>query len=612
MVKKTDIAAVAHQLDFLINRALELEYELRDDLDLVHPKFHTSAKNLVHYLALRQVDIRDLQQTLSFMGLSSMGRAEKNVMANLRAVRKALRKVSTGQDCDPDSEHGNFADSGIKLQQHVDSLLGPATNGRDVRIMVTLPSEAAVEYPLVSQMIASGMNIARINCAHDGSNEWQEMICNIRRASNELKRECQVVMDLAGSKIRTGALRPGPGVVRVRPKRDALGRMVAPGTIRFVPEELRWLATRRAQIPVPRDCIDYASVGDLFRYRDTRGKKRKLTVIDKDDMGLLLECPKNTYIGTGTKLKLHRREAGEKLKFRVGVLPPIEEPIILKPGDTLVLHSDGAPGEPAKIGVNQEVRKPAHISCIPAEVLRYIAAGDPVHLNDGKIEGTVTSASEKEVVVRIDFAKSTGSKLRGDKGINFPKSAIPVCGLSEADRKNLSFIVQHADAVSLSFASQPDDVLALLKELRNYPSKQPGIILKIETVAGFSNLPKLLLTAMRHYPAGVMIARGDLAVECGWVRLAEVQEEILWLCEAAQLPVIWATQVLERETKKGQPSRAEITDAAMSQRADCVMLNKGPHILSAIRMLDNILRRMQQHQHKKTPMFRKLSVSETH
>src|SRR5436853_963876 len=101
---------------------------------------------------------------------------------------------------------------------------------------------------------------------------------------------------------------------------------------------------------------------------------------------------------------------------------------------------------------------------------------------------------------------------------------------------------------------------------------------------------------MRSYPAGVMIARGDLAVECGWDRLAEVQEEILWLCEAAHLPVVWATQVLETLAKTGLPSRAEITDAAMAQRAECVMLNKGPHVEEAIRTLADILERMQAHQ----------------
>jgi pyruvate kinase len=146
--------------------------------------------------------------------------------------------------------------------------------------------------------------------------------------------------------------------------------------------------------------------------------------------------------------------------------------------------------------------------------------------------------------------------------------------------------------------------------LKKYPDCDLGIVCKIETEQGFNDLPRILLATMRHYPTGVMIARGDLAVECGWERLAEIQEEILWLCEAAHLPVIWATQVLEDKSKKGRPSRAEITDAAMSQRADCVMLNKGPHIFAAIRMLDNILRRMQNHQYKKTARLRKLSISE--
>ena len=139
----------------------------------------------------------------------------------------------------------------------------------------------------------------------------------------------------------------------------------------------------------------------------------------------------------------------------------------------------------------------------------------------------------------------------------------------------------------------------------------PAIVLKIETRRGFENLPDMLLTAMRSPCCGVMIARGDLAVECGFERLAEVQEEILWICEAAHVPVIWATQVLETLAKEGMPSRAEITDAAMGHRAECVMLNKGPHVLSAVRVLDDILRRMQAHQAKKRAMLRELRLAHT-
>jgi pyruvate kinase len=107
-----------------------------------------------------------------------------------------------------------------------------------------------------------------------------------------------------------------------------------------------------------------------------------------------------------------------------------------------------------------------------------------------------------------------------------------------------------------------------------------------------------------------MIARGDLAVECGWERLAELQEEILWICESAHLPVVWATQVLEHLAKEGRPSRAEITDAAMAERAECVMLNKGPHLTEAVEVLDNILRRMETHQTKKRSMLRPLALAE--
>jgi pyruvate kinase len=113
---------------------------------------------------------------------------------------------------------------------------------------------------------------------------------------------------------------------------------------------------------------------------------------------------------------------------------------------------------------------------------------------------------------------------------------------------------------------------------------------------------------MSRYPLGVMIARGDLAIEVGFQRLAEVQEELLWFCEAARLPVIWATEVLAKLARDGVATRAEVTDAAMSVRAECVMLNKGPKIDAAARALVDILCRMEAHQYKKRSLHRKLSL----
>jgi pyruvate kinase len=152
----------------------------------------------------------------------------------------------------------------------------------------------------------------------------------------------------------------------------------------------------------------------------------------------------------------------------------------------------------------------------------------------------------------------------------------------------------------------PEDVALLRAHLQRLKRGDMGLVLKIETLQGFENLPELMLAAMASGPSGIMIARGDLAVECGFERMAEVQEEILCCAEAAHMPVIWATQVLESMAKTGVPSRAEISDAALGVRAECVMLNKGQFIVEAIRTLDDILQRMAGHQQKKRPLLRAL------
>jgi len=133
-----------------------------------------------------------------------------------------------------------------------------------------------------------------------------------------------------------------------------------------------------------------------------------------------------------------------------------------------------------------------------------------------------------------------------------------------------------------------------------------SLILKIETAKAVRNLPDIVVAAAGRQPTAIMIARGDLAVEIGFGRMAEMQEEILWIGEAAQVPVIWATQVLEHLIQKGTPSRGEMTDAAMAARAECVMLNKGPYLFEALDDLDGLLGRMEQHQYKKTPRLRRL------
>jgi pyruvate kinase len=238
-----------------------------------------------------------------------------------------------------------------------------------------------------------------------------------------------------------------------------------------------------------------------------------------------------------------------------------------------------------------------------------VKPGHRVLLDDGKIEAVVESVSGKDLHLRVRHTLGAVVKLRAEKGINLPDSEVAMPSLTRDDLRDLEHVVKLADIVGLSFVRRPEDVRQLHRALRRLGRPDAAVILKIETKAGFENLPRILLEAMRSPPLGIMIARGDLAVEVGFERLAELQDEILWLCEASHVPAIWATQVLDTLARTGVPSRAEVTDAAASVAAECVMLNKGPHIEDAVRVLVDILRRMERHRYKKRSIFRKLAVS---
>jgi pyruvate kinase len=286
----------------------------------------------------------------------------------------------------------------------------------------------------------------------------------------------------------------------------------------------------------------------------------------------------------------------------VGELPEVEHSHRVDAGDHVILTRDLEPALPTSAGN-------AHrIGCTLPEAFEQARPGERVWLDDGKIGGLIVRVSSEEIELRVTDVRPGGVNLKAGKGINFPDTDLRLDALTGKDLDDLDFVARHADMVNLSFVRHPADVSQLQAELERREATEVAIVLKIENVAAFEHLPELLLSAMRSRKIGVMIARGDLAVEVGFERLAEVQEEILWACEAAHVPVIWATQVLDTLARTGQPSRAEITDAAMSERAECVMLNKGPHIIAAIHTLDSILTRMQHHQHKKRSLLRRLQA----
>jgi pyruvate kinase len=178
---------------------------------------------------------------------------------------------------------------------------------------------------------------------------------------------------------------------------------------------------------------------------------------------------------------------------------------------------------------------------------------------DGRILTVVERAEKKRgtFVLRVVRTQKETAKLRAEKGINLPDTLTTVPSMTEADLRALAFIARHSDAVSLSFVRTPDDVRKLHEELDRLGRPDIGVVLKIEKREAFENLSRMLLEGLKRPPLAVMIARGDLAVEVGFERLAELQEEILWLCEASHVPTIWATQVLDTLARTGVPSRAE-------------------------------------------------------
>jgi pyruvate kinase len=570
------------------------------DVELVSSRHRADAINLLHYLGLRRHDEHRLQRRLTELGLSSLGRCEAHVMASLVSIHAMLcgREFAL-----PEGTLG-FREGRVALDVNTDALFGPRPRGRVPRIMVTLDEQCSSDYGLVKGLIEAGMNIARINGAHDGLEAWGAMIYHVRRAAGDLDQPCAVMMDLPGPKLRTGPLARGPQVVCLRPRRDVRGRPLAPAVFEFalVSDVLHGSAVEMnstTRVPVDREWLIRRRIGDEVSLTDTRGAPRRARIVEVDRSAprARAEMWDTTYLETGLPLR-----CGEDATA-IGPLPHVEEYHLLLPGDRIsIVWGDGASpswhhGQP---GI-------AEITCSLNDVFAAVRVGERIFFDDGKFAGVIESVEPDRFVARIADAPARGAKLRFEKGINLPDTDWRTPFLTDADLALLAVAARRADMLSLSFLRSGADVDSARTALARLDAPELGIVLKIETRAGFSNLPEILLHAMRSRAVGVMIARGDLAIEVGYARLAEVQEEILWLAEAAHLPVIWATEVLDRLARTGRPSRAEVTDAAMAQRAECVMLNKGPHVVEAVRELDDILRRMARHQRKTVPLLRPLA-----
>jgi pyruvate kinase len=612
------LAGIARELVRLEARLVDLDKQMRPSIDRVAPDRRESAKNLVHYVALRQHDLRDLQIQLSRRGLSSLGRSESCVMSSLLEVseraheslalhgdqgaKEALTRLEASRGAAMSWETAKDY-----LHRHTRDVLGPRPDNRHIYIMVTAPPAKEADRAWMATLLRAGMNVLRINCAHEGEREWAQMARTLDKARRDTGMECRLLMDLAGPKIRTGPVAGGRRIATWKPGKDELGQLTA--SARVVIRRASASPGEGVFLGLSDDAFAKVRKGDDLRFRDLRGKKRTLVISEIGSDEAVGLSSQRAYVLDKARARLCRagKHVGD-VTLEVGHVT--EAAIDIKTGDTLVLTRRNVTGKPPKRhGKGRD--QPGVIACTLPDALEHLEVGHRVLFDDGRIHAVVEHVKKErgDYWLRVVRTQKETAKLRAEKGINLPDTLTTVSSLTEEDLRTLAFVAKHADAVSLSFVRTPEDVRVLHEKLDRLGRPGIAVVLKIETRAGFENLPRLLLEGLRRPPLAVMIARGDLAVEVGFERLAELQEEILWLCEASHVPAIWATQVLDTLARTGVPSRAEVTDAAAGVAAECVMLNKGPFVDEAVGVLSDILRRMEKHRYKKRSLFRKLQVS---
>jgi len=269
-------------------------------------------------------------------------------------------------------------------------------------------------------------------------------------------------------------------------------------------------------------------------------------------------------------------------KLRVGSLP--KEGINLEPGQKIIL----APSDVDLPGVNEQ-----EIISIPMEVpnlVDSVSVGDRILLDDGLLEMKTTNLGkdflEAEVVL--------GGILKSHKGVNLPGASLAISALTEKDLLDLEFGLKvKVDVVAISFVQSADDIIMLRKKMKelNPGRANTPIIAKLERPRAIENLESILDAA-----DGVMVARGDLAVETSPSQVPIMQKKIIEAANQRAKIVITATQMLDSMIHNPRPTRAEASDVANAvfDGTDAVMLSgetaAGAYPIESVAMMSRIVK----------------------
>lgn len=217
---------------------------------------------------------------------------------------------------------------------------------------------------------------------------------------------------------------------------------------------------------------------------------------------------------------------------------------------------------------------------------RYVEQGTRILIDDGLIGLVVERVEGDDIVCTVENAGVLGQR----KSVNVPGVSVPLPALTDKDRSDLLFGIEHEiDFVAASFVRTADDV----RSIRDFLSRNGGegvrVISKVENADAVRNIEEII-----EVSDAVMVARGDLGVEVPAWRIPHIQKKIIRMCNRESKPVITATQMLDSMIRNPRPTRAEVADVANAiyDGSDCVMLSgetaAGAHPVDAVRMMAQI------------------------
>ncbi|MFD2443907.1 pyruvate kinase [Bacillus sp. CGMCC 1.16607] len=580
----------------LIDRYNQLIHEGESTIDTFPLEVNIQSRdNLIAYLSIKKKNTQGFRQDLLDSGFSSLEHSKSHI---LYSMKKILTHLGVKKLKPTPLTAITPQESRSLINKRSENLFGKKNEQLQSTIMVTLDSENATQEEAVKDLLINGMNIARINCAHDHKEIWKKMIITLRQAEKSLQEQgnysnqrCKVFMDMAGPKIRVGKLlhEYQPLKIFVDSYRKTVHKTniyldsQAEQTIKYKNklEQSYVLAVKDQSI------LEQLRVADELIFTDSKKRERKMKVVEViSPTCVKVELNKTAYVDEGTILLYGN------LKIEVHSFIPEPVEIFVIKGDILRLYLD-----PEKLGHPASLNEPAGVPVSIAKAFKNVRISDRIFIDDGKIAGRVKEVNKEFIDIEILSPIVEKAKVREDKGLNLPDSllSLNLPAITNQDLLDLPFILNNADILGLSFVHSPLDLVKLRYELGRYSSHNIAVIAKIETKDSIHHLARIILEGLKFKAFGIMIARGDLTVEVGPENLAFVQNEILAICSAAHVPVILATGVLERLTKKGVPTRSELTDAAYGKIADCVMLNKGKFINDSLKMLSILLKKEENH-----------------